>query len=338
LKAYLDQNIYAFSGAKSITVLKEYNRLLQGDDGAPVSLAEFKKRVLSIDTLYNKTYLDAEYTNAVGSAQMAEKWQTLKGFKMLEYRTVGDDRVRPAHAALDKLILKSTDPLWNKIYPPNGWHCRCTVIPAADSDTLTEREHAKDLAKSADVQPYFKNNVGKTKIIYRDDHPYFKNVKDSVKELDAEINYGLPGVEAIYRKGDFPAIAYLPDKTTALQWWAEQAGGVRKSFDVKAADGLTVTFDNAFRNHVLEQNGDSRFKFINRAPEVLQKPDEIWSRLVNGKPSLTYIKYYEKYPIVVQVDAGESVRGSSIYEMQHFGKLNVAEVIKIRKGQLKFKQ
>jgi len=33
LKAYFDHNIYAFSGAKSLVMLKEYNRLLLDDKG-----------------------------------------------------------------------------------------------------------------------------------------------------------------------------------------------------------------------------------------------------------------------------------------------------------------
>ena len=136
-----------------------------------VSFTDFKKRIAGIDELYNVTYLQAEYNTAVASAQMGAKWQELSGYPMLEYRTVGDDKVRPEHAALDGLILKSVDPIWDKIYPPNGWNCRCTVIPAAATDTLTPRTHAKDLMKAADIQPYFRRNGGKEKVIYRGDQP-----------------------------------------------------------------------------------------------------------------------------------------------------------------------
>ena len=33
------------------------------------------------------------------------------------------------HRALDGVILGCDDPLWKKIYPPNGWKCRCRVAP-----------------------------------------------------------------------------------------------------------------------------------------------------------------------------------------------------------------
>jgi len=42
--------------------------------------------------------------------------------------TVGDDRVRPAHAALDGLTRPKNDPIWNKYVPPLDWNCRCQLI------------------------------------------------------------------------------------------------------------------------------------------------------------------------------------------------------------------
>lgn len=50
----------------------------------------------------------------------------LWGYK---YVTVGDDRVRPSHAALEGLTRPKDDPFWQRNRPPNGWNCRCTLIP-----------------------------------------------------------------------------------------------------------------------------------------------------------------------------------------------------------------
>jgi len=43
-----------------------------------------------------------------------------------EYVTVGDDRVRPTHAALDRTRYAKDDPEWIKIRPPIDWGCRCS--------------------------------------------------------------------------------------------------------------------------------------------------------------------------------------------------------------------
>lgn len=49
----------------------------------------------------------------------------LWGYK---YVTVGDERVRPSHAALDGVTLPKDDPFWQTNTPPNGWNCRCQLI------------------------------------------------------------------------------------------------------------------------------------------------------------------------------------------------------------------
>lgn len=339
LKAYFDQNVYAFSMAKSFTVMQEYNRLLLDDKGEIVPLGEFKRRVLGIDEKYNKTYLEAEYNNAIASAQMAEAWQGLKAFKMLEYRTVGDDRVRPQHAVLDKLIRPSTDPIWNTIYPPNAWNCRCTVVPAADTAEATPPDHAHDLQKAADIKPYFKTNVAKEQVIYRDGHPYFKNLRNGkMRELDAEKNYGMRSVQKIYAAADLPTYTQLMDKEAANDWWTAKAGSLRNSFDVAAKDGLSVQFDNQYRVHVLEQNDDKRYRFMHLTEDVLKAPDEIWSNKVKGVVQQVYIKYYDKFPVMMAVNTTETVNGITIYEVQKGGKINFDAVKNMRKGILKYKK
>lgn len=46
-----------------------------------------------------------------------------------QYTTVGDSRVRPEHAALNGVKLPKDDPFWLTFWPPNGYGCRCAVIP-----------------------------------------------------------------------------------------------------------------------------------------------------------------------------------------------------------------
>lgn len=55
-----------------------------------------------------------------------------------EYVTVGDDRVRPSHAALDGVTLPKDDPMWESIWPPNGWSCRCAVIPIFEEQDVVQ--------------------------------------------------------------------------------------------------------------------------------------------------------------------------------------------------------
>jgi SPP1 gp7 family putative phage head morphogenesis protein len=45
------------------------------------------------------------------------------------YRTAEDERVRPAHAAMDGKRYPKRHPFWRRYAPPNGWNCRCELVP-----------------------------------------------------------------------------------------------------------------------------------------------------------------------------------------------------------------
>lgn len=45
----------------------------------------------------------------------------------LQYISILDGRTRPEHRAMHGMIFRYDDPIWNTMYPPNGWNCRCMV-------------------------------------------------------------------------------------------------------------------------------------------------------------------------------------------------------------------
>lgn len=57
--------------------------------------------------------------------EAAEIQEILWGY---DYVTVGDDRVRPSHEGLDGMSLPKDSPMWDSIWPPNGFNCRCDVL------------------------------------------------------------------------------------------------------------------------------------------------------------------------------------------------------------------
>lgn len=62
-------------------------------------------------------------------------YDAIWGYK---YVTAGDDRVRPSHAILDGVTLPKGDKFWQTFYPPNGWNCRCQVIPLFEPATIVK--------------------------------------------------------------------------------------------------------------------------------------------------------------------------------------------------------
>jgi SPP1 gp7 family putative phage head morphogenesis protein len=84
--------------------------------------------------------LDTIFSTNVGHAYSAGRLIQMKEPHMMDalpywqYWTAGDLRVRPAHAALDGFCARAIDPVWLRIYPPNGYNCRCGVIPILPED------------------------------------------------------------------------------------------------------------------------------------------------------------------------------------------------------------
>lgn len=167
----LRRNVNTFAAFKNHANIIELTQALTGADGNKRSFAEFKKAAKAIDEKYNVNWLQAEYNLAVNSAKSAAQWEVFKekGGK-LEYKTIGDGRVRDEHRRLEGTILPVDHPFWTLYYPPNGWNCRCYVRHRPDDTQEVAPQSMPDL------QPMFRNNVGATSQIFTNDHPFISEI------------------------------------------------------------------------------------------------------------------------------------------------------------------
>lgn len=172
----LNENISVFSQAKTITQVQEMMSFLV-EDGEVVPFNEFKKKALDVYKDYNVTYLNTEYGVAVGQSRNAAYWVDIEDKKetlpYLKYQTVGDGRVRPSHKALDGIIRRVDDAFWKKYMPMNGWKCRCIVQQIADG----KETDLSNFKAPTDVPELFQMNPGIDKVVFSDEHPYFKTAK-----------------------------------------------------------------------------------------------------------------------------------------------------------------
>lgn len=181
---HLHRNVYQFSVAKNYSQMRALTDALTDDEGRVRPFSDLQIEALKIDRKYNVDYLRAEYDTAVGAAEMASEWAALErqgGNPMLRYVTAGDERVRESHRVLDGLQRPMNDPIWNDIYPPNGWRCRCTVTVVAGAATPD-----RQIRLPKDIPPMFRTNLAKTGMLFPKGHPYFKGIdnKKLVKALE----------------------------------------------------------------------------------------------------------------------------------------------------------
>lgn len=123
----LEMNLFHFSAAKTLAECQALNEAFRRSS----SYTEFEKNGREICTAFNRTWQKTEYETAVLTAESASNYHRLKSrtrlFPYWKYVTAGDDRVRKEHRGLNGVILPVNDPRWGKIFPPNGWKCRCRV-------------------------------------------------------------------------------------------------------------------------------------------------------------------------------------------------------------------
>ncbi|WP_336195583.1 phage minor head protein [Hafnia paralvei] len=87
-----------------------------------------------------------------------------------EYNAVMDNRTRPTHAALNGRIFRWDDPIWQTIYPPNGYNCRCWVRALTEAQI---KNHPLGVETSDDrlvtvQQPYGQDGEVRPVKAYRD--------------------------------------------------------------------------------------------------------------------------------------------------------------------------
>lgn len=173
LKA-MEKNIYDFSAAKTHQQLQDLNKALF--DGKRVkSFDEFKRDASVILNEYKVRHLRTEYNHAIAAAQMCRKWQEFPEGALLKYETVGDERVRVAHAELDGVVAVKESEFWDNYYPPLDWGCRCSV-----HEVLNETETDLSTIVIPDVPKNFVPNVGVYGQVYSKNSGYFQGIPAGV--------------------------------------------------------------------------------------------------------------------------------------------------------------
>lgn len=96
-------------------------------NGFKKNLAGFGEEIDRLGDAQLQLVYRQNMTSAFSEGRFKQMMQAVDIFPNWEYVTVGDHRVRPAHAAMDGEVRRYDDPFWNAWYPPNGFNCRCVV-------------------------------------------------------------------------------------------------------------------------------------------------------------------------------------------------------------------
>ena len=105
------------------SVIKSLNKTLASGG----TFNDFQKLVAESDIILPKHYLDNVFRTNIQSAYGHGRWQQQQRNKdkrqYLMYSAINDSRVRPAHLALNRIVLPIDHPFWLTHYPPLGFRC-----------------------------------------------------------------------------------------------------------------------------------------------------------------------------------------------------------------------
>jgi SPP1 gp7 family putative phage head morphogenesis protein len=309
-----EMNIFKFSTVKAAYESKEVNDLFRRSK----NFSEFERAVKTMYGVKNKNWLITEYNTAYQTAEAASTYYRLMGqlntFPYWSYKTIGDDRVRDSHRVLHDVILPANHPLWKKIFPPNGWGCRCYVVPRLASEVDPARVE-QDIAYVTDFiktdPEWVKARKSGFAVNRADIQEVFTPNQQYSANPDRVLSKILQMGAADWKMKEAKAIQAAKE----TQWTPSEPKAIDELWDTyKVSDSMAMINDYASRPVTMDKMllakanmGEStKYELIGVLDQVLKSPDEVWLNDVGGGiiDSWVYIKYYRNQTIrvVAQID------------------------------------
>lgn len=318
----LEMNVFPFSAGKTLAEIQELNKLFRESK----SFEEFHQKAKGVCETFNKTWQKTEYDTAILAAESASNYHRLKSkvdlFPYWQYVTTGDENVRDEHQKLDGIILPANDPRWDKIFPPNGWRCRCRVNPLM----RYEVEGIDIAAMRAIVDKYLSSkewkmstaqgwgiNRGKTAEVFNKNQQYIRKFPDKASKMLGNLYYNDYGLDSFAKKIS-KATGPAPLFTSSPKDWIASH---QILVDYKGRK-LQLT-EKVFEKHTTKKYEASRVPLIGCIEDVLKNPDEVWLNNYQQEfKNLNFIKFYENKAIVVicEVKDGTTYQVNTWFEIE----------------------
>lgn len=321
LQTAMEINLFQFSAAKTLAELQELNRLFRESS----NFADFEREARKICTAFNRDWQRTEYDTALLTAEAASTYRRLMGktklFPYWEYRTVGDDRVRPSHRQLEGVVLPYNDARWKKIFPPNDWRCRCRVVPRMAHEVKKEAVEASQQRvdeffgtatwKKAAAQGWGVNRA-LTGEVFTQNQFYIRRFQNKASKLLGRLYYNDWGLDS-FAKRLAAATEPIPEYSgSAAEWYKAH----KTLHDYK---GRKVVLDEkVFRTHTTGSYEKVRVPLLACVEEVLKNPDEVWLNDYH-RPfrNINFIKFYDGkvIDVICEVDENLEYRITTWFEI-----------------------
>lgn len=246
------------------------------------------------------------------------------------YVAVMDESTRATHAARNETVYHADDPIWDWLYPPNDWGCRCRVRALSERRMKSLGLEVQDGAKAQKFAGEgWDYNPGKA-AKWDDIDPTSPGAPSPVPAMAP--GAGRTESQSDWRSFNRPDIRDIPDElrltaerlpaANSLEEALEKVAGVfgvsaekPQRFIETPAGRVLIDYDKLL--HTVEKRQDMRERFAEFALKTLEDPFEIWNtRFSDGKYRKQYIGLFTgKYNVLVSVI--EALDGSLLWNYFH---------------------
>ncbi len=135
LQGFARAQAFSVAGISSLRQIEQVLFSLNDNLESGTSFESWSDSVLAgeVDLNLPDHRLETIYRTNVQNHFAHGRWQQMSrqfhdGKPMLMYDAVNDSRTRDAHRAMDGLVRRHNDPIWDAWGAPNGFNCRCRMI------------------------------------------------------------------------------------------------------------------------------------------------------------------------------------------------------------------
>lgn len=317
----MEYNIFEFSASKTEARLAAMSDLLIDKEKMGIrSFGDFEKLATQKTASFNKEWLQSEYNLSIAVGQNTAQYHRFMAekddFPFVEYQTAGDSKVRNQHAKLDGKIFNLSDKEAMKLWPPNGYGCRCEMLQTNKKPkVVTSGAQGQELMQEADPKwkdSQFENNRADLKQVFTNKQFYsdIKGLPEKLNEMTYD-QYDLQKWDSFKQDlnpikldesitGDNVKELFKPEKNQTFM-------GFKDYFDRK----MILSKDN-FEKHTIGKylnKEEKRHQLFPSITEVLTNPDEVWYYDTNNdgrKFQSRYIKFYKDMALVVDCDMNKT--------------------------------
>ena len=287
-----EQNLFRFAGVKTLAQAQLLNELFR----KAKSFEEFYELAKAKVTIFNKDWLETEYSTALLTGEAAATYHRLikqtDVFPYWKYTTAGDEHVRHSHKILNDIVLPANDKRWSKLFPPNGWNCRCYIVPRMAHEFNPSKLKADEAKADAYLaSPAFAKekaqgwgvNRGEIGQIFTANQQYIHKMPDMASKLLNSLGAADFGLLQ-YSNAKKIATAKAPTfKNTSETFFNElevfENTPVIRDYNKRP---LKVVKESIYKNDAL----------LPAMQDTLLTPNEVWFN-GNELETIVYIKYYK---------------------------------------------